>query len=99
MFRVATIVLSLGLGALLITPPLLAQSPPATPAPGHQMGHPPGHHMPGHHTSAPMAGAPTLPGQDAFGAIAEVGAAAGSRPGHGLEPRRTSSGCASTSST
>ena len=72
MFRVASIALSLGLGALLITPPLLAQSPPATPAPGHQMGHPPGHHMPGHHPSAPAAGAPTLPGQDAFGAIAEV---------------------------
>jgi hypothetical protein len=77
MFRAATIALSLGLGALLITPPLLAQSPPATPTPGHQMGHPKmghpmGHHMPGHHTTAPTAGAPTLPGQDAFGAIAEV---------------------------
>ena len=72
MFRAATIVLSLGLGALLITPPLLAQSPPATPTPGHQMGHPPGHHMPGHHMSASAAGAPVPPGQDAFGAIAEV---------------------------
>jgi hypothetical protein len=72
MFRAVTIALSLGLGALLITPPLLAQSPPATPTPGHQMGHPMGHHMPGHHTTAPTAGAPTLPGQDAFGAIAEV---------------------------
>lgn len=72
MFRAVTIALSLGLGALLITPPLLAQSPPATPPPGHQMGHPMGHHMPGHHTTAPAAGAPTLPGQDAFGAIAEV---------------------------
>ena len=72
MFRAATIALSLGLGALLITPPLLAQSPPAAPTPGHQMGHPMGHHMPGHHTTAPTAGAPTLPGQDAFGAIAEV---------------------------
>ena len=72
MVRSVTIALSLGLGALLITPPLLAQSPPATPTPGHQMGHPMGHHMPGHHTTAPTAGAPTLPGQDAFGAIAEV---------------------------
>lgn len=72
MFRAATIALSLGLGALLIPLPLLAQSPPATPAPGHQMGHPPGHHMPGHHPSASTAGAPALPGQDAFGAIAEV---------------------------
>jgi hypothetical protein len=72
MFRAVAIALSLGLGALLITPPLLAQSPPATHAPGHQPGHPMGHHMPGHHTTAPTAGAPTLPGQDAFGAIAEV---------------------------
>jgi hypothetical protein len=47
MFRAATIALSLGLGALLIAPPLLAQSPSAT-------------------------ATPTLPGQDAFGAIAEV---------------------------
>lgn len=36
------------------------------------MGHQPGHHMHGHHTTAPADGAPTLPGQDAFGAIAEV---------------------------
>lgn len=53
MHRAATIGLSLGLGALLIAPPLRAQSPPAAPPPGHQMGL----HM---------------PGQDAFGAIAEV---------------------------
>ena len=72
MFRAVAIALSLGLGALLITPPLRAQSPPATHAPGHQPGHPMGHHMPGHHTTAPTNGAPTLPGQDAFGAIAEV---------------------------
>jgi hypothetical protein len=67
MRRAATIVLGLGLGAFLIAPPLLAQSPPATPAPGHQMGHQHGHHM-----SGPAAGPPMLPGQDAFGAIAEV---------------------------
>lgn len=60
MLRATTIALGLGLGAFLITPPLLAQSPPAPPAHGH------------HHTSGPAAGAPTLPGQDAFGAIAEV---------------------------
>jgi hypothetical protein len=80
MFKAATIALSLGLGALLLTPPLLAQSPPAPhpqghqpgQQPGHQMGHQPGHHMHGHHTTAPADGAPTLPGQDAFGAIAEV---------------------------
>ncbi len=69
MRRAATIVLSLGLGAFLITPPLLAQSPPATPTPGRQMGH---QQMHGHHTSHSAAGGPTMPGQDAFGAIAEV---------------------------
>ena len=69
MVKVATIALSLGLGALLVTPPLLAQSPPATPMPGHEAGH---GHMHGHHMSAPVADGPTLPGQDAFGAIAEV---------------------------
>ncbi|HSL49974.1 MAG TPA: hypothetical protein VK878_12975 [Candidatus Deferrimicrobiaceae bacterium] len=69
MFKAATIALSLGLGALLITPPLLAQSPPATPIPGHETGH---GHMHGHHMSASAADGPTLPGQDAFGAIAEV---------------------------
>jgi hypothetical protein len=70
MFKAATIALSLGLGALLITPPLLAQSTPAAPAPEHQMGH---HmHGQGHHPAEGATGAPTLPGQDAFGAIAEV---------------------------
>jgi hypothetical protein len=72
MFKVATIALSLGLGALLITPPLLAQGPPATPPPGHQPGHSMDHAMHGHHAATPAAAAPTLPGQDAFGAIAEV---------------------------
>lgn len=68
MYGAATIGLILGIGALLITPPLLAQSPPAAPTPGHQMDHQ-GH---GHHPTTLAAGAPTLPGQDAFGAIAEV---------------------------
>jgi len=68
MFRAATIALSLGLGAFLIAPPLLAQGPPATPTPGHQM-HGQTH---GHQMTGSVAGAPTLPGQDAFGAIAEV---------------------------
>jgi hypothetical protein len=72
MFRAATIALSLGLGALVITPPLLAQSPPGPHPQGHQPGQQPGHHMHGHQTTAPADGAPTLPGQDAFGAIAEV---------------------------
>ena len=35
MFRAATIVLTLGLGAFLMTSPVLAQSPPAPPTPGH----------------------------------------------------------------
>lgn len=72
MFKTATIALSLGLGALLITAPLLAQSPPAPPTPGHQPSHQMGHHMHGHHPMTPAAEAPTPPGQDAFGAIAEV---------------------------
>jgi hypothetical protein len=61
MFRAATIVLTLGLGAFLMTSPVLAQSPPAPPTPGH-----------GRHLTAPAPSAPMLPGQDAFGAIAEV---------------------------
>lgn len=72
MFKAATIALSLGLGALLITPPLLAQSPPAPHPQGHQPGHEMGHHMHGHHPTTAAADGPTLPGQDAFGAIAEV---------------------------
>jgi hypothetical protein len=72
MFKVATIALSLGLGALLITPPLLAQGPSAPPPPGHQPGHPMDHAMHGHHAATPAAEGPTLPGQDAFGAIAQV---------------------------
>lgn len=63
MARSATITLSLALAALLGTSPLLAQSPPAAPASGRQVH--------GHHAAAPDD-APTQPGQDAFGAIAEV---------------------------
>ena len=63
MTRSAPIALSLALAALLIASPLPAQNPPAAPASG-----PPMH---GHHAAAPE-GAPTQPGQDAFGAIAEV---------------------------
>ena len=73
MRRAATIMLGLGLGAFLIVPPLPAQSPPATPMPEHQTGQP--HQMDHdrmHHMGGPAAGAPMLPGQDAFGAIAEV---------------------------
>lgn len=63
MSRSTTIALSLGLSALLITPPLLAQSPSAPTDSPHQTH--------GHRVAA-AEGAPTMPGQDAFGAIAEV---------------------------
>ena len=56
MRRAAMIVLGLGLGALLLAPPLRAQ----------HSSHQHRHHGP------EAAGGPTLPGQDAFGAIAEV---------------------------
>jgi hypothetical protein len=72
MLKAATIASTLGLGALLITAPLLAQSPPASPPPGHEGHHMHGHHMHGHHGTGEAAGGPTRPGQDAFGAIAEV---------------------------
>src|SRR5574342_315696 len=72
MVRSVTIALSLGLGALLIAPPLLAQSPPAPSTPEHQGGQHMHGHMHGDHPGAPAGGGPTLPGQDAFGAIAEV---------------------------
>ena len=68
MRRATTIVLGLSLGALLLAPPLRAQSPPATPTPEHHHRH----HTPGHHGTDAAGGAPALPGQDAFGAIAEV---------------------------
>ncbi len=61
MYRTAAIALSLG--ALLITSQLRAQSPPAAPT---------DHPAPGQHPATSAPGAPTLPGQDAFGAIAEV---------------------------
>jgi hypothetical protein len=76
MVRSVTIALSLGLGALLIAPPLPAQSPPAPTTPEHQGGPPMHGHMHGHmhgdHPGASAGGGPALPGQDAFGAIAEV---------------------------
>lgn len=62
MHRSATIALSGSLIALLIAPPLLAQS-----APPHH-----GHSMRGQEASHAVADGPALPGQDAFGAIAEV---------------------------
>ena len=76
MVKAVTIALSLGLGALLVAPPLRAQSPPAPSTSEHQTGQPmPGHmHGPMHagHPDGPAVGGPALPGQDAFGAIAEI---------------------------
>jgi hypothetical protein len=63
--------LAVGLGAGLVAHTVLAQNPPAThaPMPGGQMPmqHGMTHQMPMHQGSAPR-----LPGQDAFGAIAEI---------------------------
>lgn len=70
MVKAAAFALSLGLGVQLITPPLLAQGPPGASTPGHGMAH--HRHGPGHQAAETASGAPTLPGQDAFGALAEV---------------------------
>src|SRR5207247_4007269 len=76
MWRVLAITLGVGLGAALVTHTVLAQDPP--------LPHPPLHggEMPmphgAMHGTQPMphrpdaTGAPAMPGQDAFGAIAEV---------------------------
>ena len=60
------ITLGIALGAAVVAPVVVAQSQPGSPARpdlshSHQMHHPAG-----------AAGTPTLPGQDAFGAVAEV---------------------------
>ena len=64
MIKIATIALGLGLTALLVASPLPAQGPPAPSTPEHQTGQ----STPGRH----MHDGPVLPGQDAFGAIAEI---------------------------
>lgn len=73
MWRVVLITLGIVLGAALVAHTVLAQSPPMTHPPMHggqmPMSHGAMHGM--SHGSA-TAGAPSMPGQDAFGAIAEV---------------------------
>ena len=76
MWRALTITLGVVLGAALVTPTVLAQSPPMQHPPMHggQMPMPHGA-MQGmqHMRHGPdTTGAPIMPGQDAFGAIAEV---------------------------
>jgi hypothetical protein len=68
----ATLIASLGLGAVLLAAPLLAQSPPAAPGGGPRMEHEMHGQVHRHHVAAGAADTPSLPGQDAFGAIAEV---------------------------
>jgi hypothetical protein len=58
------VTLGLVVGALVISAPILAQSPPA-PLPRATR-----HHA--HQAATSPSGGPTLPGQDAFGAIAEI---------------------------
>ncbi len=78
MQRVPLVTLSVVLGAALAAHTVLAQSPPTQdhpmqhqPMPGGQMPMPHGAMRSMPH-GAGTAGSPTLPGQDAFGAIAEV---------------------------
>ena len=76
MWRVLAITLGVALGAALVTHTVLAQDPPLPHPPMHggemPMPHGAMHGMqPMPHRSA-TTGAPAMPGQDAFGAIAEV---------------------------
>ncbi len=76
MWRVLAITLGVALGAALVTHTVLAQDPPLPHPPMHggemPMPHGAMHGMqPMQHRSA-TTGAPAMPGQDAFGAIAEV---------------------------
>jgi len=64
MCRVLAITLGVALGAALVTHTVLAQDPP--------MPHPPMHGMQPMPHRPDTTGAPAMPGQDAFGAIAEV---------------------------
>ncbi len=78
MWRVLLITLGVVLGAALVAHTVLAQNAPTQhqpmqhqPMPGGQMPMSPGA-MHGIQHGAAIAGAPTMPGQDAFGAISEV---------------------------
>lgn len=82
MWRVVAITLAVLVGAVVVTHTVFAQNPGMPPMPMHQGSMPQGgmphgamhgsmqHHQ---HTAGPMAGAaPIRPGQEAFGAIAEI---------------------------
>jgi hypothetical protein len=71
MWRAVLITLGVGVAASLVAHTVLAQNPPVPHPPMHgsQM---PTSHGAMHETSMQQAGAPQLPGQDAFGAIAEI---------------------------
>lgn len=73
MRRVVAIAVGVVLGAAFLAHTVSAQNPPLQYPPKHgdQMPMPPGAMHPMHHPSA-ARGAPVMPGQDAFGAIAEV---------------------------
>jgi hypothetical protein len=68
MIKIVAIAVGPALAALLLAAPLPAQSPPG-PSPHTGGEHT---HMRQHHAAAPAADGPTMPGQDAFGAIAEI---------------------------
>jgi len=76
MWKVLLITLGVVLGAALVAHTVLAQNPPMQHPPMHggQMPMPPGamQGMPHMQHGSGTTGAPTMPGQDAFGAIAEV---------------------------
>ena len=74
MWRVLVIVLGVGLGAALVVHTVLAQNQPMQhpPMQGGQMPHGAMQGMPHMHQGSGPAGSPTMPGQDAFGAIAEI---------------------------
>ncbi len=73
MRRVVAIAVAFVLGAAFLAHTVSAQNPPLQHPPKHgdQMPMPPGSMHDMHHPGA-TAGAPVMPGQDAFGAIAEV---------------------------
>ena len=74
MWRVVLITLGVVLGAALVAHTVLAQNPPSVPHPPMHGGHMPMPHgaMQGMSHGPATTGAPMRPGQDAFGAIAEV---------------------------
>ena len=76
MWRVLLITLGVALGAALVAHTVLAQSPPMQHPPMHggqmPMSHGAMHGMPHTEPGPGASGAPGMPGQDAFGAIAEV---------------------------